>query len=213
MDDISIFTHHLHLAEALRTIGQALTAIGLTLNASKTECWINETTVPYAPSYDNIPRAKIPSILRSTLQSTPILHEPDAPPTQYAQDDAPALAKLVDHRRTLAQKIHRLHLEGLPAHVAQALWRTVTAGDATYTARTTGLPASIATHLDTITTDLLQTLYDLGLEHDDNKRVFNAMADGGLGFTSATYLKDAADVASLHQCAPPNPPTAQLPQP
>ena len=40
------------------------------------------------------------------------------------------------------------------------------------------------------------------MEPRDHQRLCAPIADGGLGYTGAVHLKDAADVASLRQCTP-----------
>ena len=68
MDDTTLFTHHHSIAATLQAAVTALNEVGLQLNQTKTECWINDATIPYDTTYNNIPRAKHPTILRSTMK-------------------------------------------------------------------------------------------------------------------------------------------------
>ena len=77
-------------------------------------------------------------VLKNTTDPTPI--RPDTPDTTATPTipQSPEHLKLVTKRQTQATRLQQLHDNGLTTHVAQALWRTNTASDATHTARATG---------------------------------------------------------------------------
>ncbi len=83
-----------------------------------------------------------------------------------------------------------------------ALWQTATAFDITFTARTTGLDPRVAAKLDQITIDLWQEWLGTPMTPQDTTRIFASLSNQGLGFTSATQIKDAALIASWVQTAP-----------
>ena len=68
MGDITLFMHHQGINTTLQVAISVLANVGLQLNQTKTECWINSTTLPYDTTYNRVPRAKRPAILRSTLE-------------------------------------------------------------------------------------------------------------------------------------------------
>jgi hypothetical protein len=131
----------------------------------------------------------------------PIIPDPGGH-DQFLNEHAPELQRLLTKRTAIAERIQRLHAAGLCTHVAQALWRTATASDATFTARTTGLDLQTAEKLDRITTEFWEKWLNEPLTHADKVRLFSSLSDGGLGFTSAQHIKDAALVASWIQAAP-----------
>ena len=153
MDDINILVSHQRLSEALLVVKSALGALGLQLNDAKTECWIDPDTDPFAARYQGIPRAKRPVVLKTTAE--PIAATPDnrQNPEHYLHENAPELQRLLVKRSTTAARLKRLQAQGLSTHVAQALWRTVTASDSPFAARTTGFDSRTASELDKITTD------------------------------------------------------------
>ena len=61
MDDVNILTPHVNLINAHATIKRNLSALGLLLNDSKTECWINEKSVAPSTHYQSLPRSLDPS--------------------------------------------------------------------------------------------------------------------------------------------------------
>ena len=79
MDDATLFMHHRGITDALHAATTALANVGLQLNQTKTECWINDTVLPYATTCNNIPRTKRPAILRSALKSAPHPTRPRSP--------------------------------------------------------------------------------------------------------------------------------------
>ena len=111
-------------------------------------CWINPHALPYEDTFEGIPRAKHPHILRTNAQPTPIARDDHAPPTQYSQSHAPQYQRLTEQRQHLADRLAALRDNGLPIHVTQAFWRTLTAGDLTFTARPTGITPDVAPYPD-----------------------------------------------------------------
>jgi hypothetical protein len=89
MDDINIITHYSNIKNALDTITTNLRELGLQLNTTKTECWINPTTVPPSDQHLNIKRTTRPVVLKTTTEPIPIT--PDAPdsPTPFLNAQAP----------------------------------------------------------------------------------------------------------------------------
>ena len=201
MDDINILTRHQFMPQALTAIERNLNALGLQLNSSKTECWVHPSTVPLAPQYYGIKRTSRPIVLKSAAQPMPTI--PEGPnQTQFLKEQAPEYQRLLDKRTATATRIKQLHAQGLSTHVAQALWRTATASDATFTARTLGLDTTVARKLDQMTIDLWQEWLNTPLTTQDITRIFSSISNHGLGFTSATHIKDAALIASWAQTAP-----------
>ena len=113
-----------------------------------------------------------------------------------------AATRVLEKRQQTAQRLQTLHKHGLNTHTAQALWRTATASDATFVARTVGLDTNTAANLDQTTLNLLQTLLDTRFDDKDAIRLFSAIAEQGFGFTAATHIKDTALIASWQQTAP-----------
>lgn len=74
MDDIALFMHHHHLADTLQTAATALAAVGLLLNHTKTECWIDENVVP-------------PTRLSTATSPEPNYHQSFAPPSKTLPSD------------------------------------------------------------------------------------------------------------------------------
>ena len=202
MDDINILTKPDHLTNAAHTLKNNLQPLGLQLNDSKTECWINPNHTPYDGHHHNIRRTQRPIILKTTAQPVPIIPDNHDNPTQFLNEHAPELQKLLTKRTASAARLQQLHSQGLTTHVAQALWRTATASDATFIARTTGIDAHTATKLDQITIDLHQQWLNTPFTQRDNIRLFDSLNEQGFGFTSTTHIKDTALIASWQQLAP-----------
>ena len=202
MDDINIITNHNNLTHALDTINTNLTTLGLELNQSKTECWINPHTIPLPDTHQTIKRTPRPMILKTTAE--PLPSAPDNPndATQYTDTHSPEHQRLITKRNDTATILNKLTNHGLSTHVAQALWRTATAGDATFTARTIGINHATATTLDTLTINLHEQWHQTELSNTDHVQLFTSIAEGGFGFTSTTQIKDTALIASWRQLAP-----------
>jgi hypothetical protein len=98
MDDINILTKHDNLATALDTAKQELQQLGLQLNVTKTECWINANVMAPADSHQGIPRTSRPTVLKATAEPMPIIPDDLANPTQILQESAPELQRLVTRR-------------------------------------------------------------------------------------------------------------------
>ena len=199
MDDITILIHHSHVHKAYTIVEQQLATIGLSLNKSKTECWIDEQTLPWQPKHNNVTRVKRPQVLKSTVTPTYLHTDHD---NTNGTTHPPEQIKLINHRKALATRLQHLHAHGLPSHTAQALWRTTSAGDCNYAARTLGLTQAAATELDNITTNLINAWTGLHLDDHDNKRIFATISAGGLGFTATNHIKDTAYLASWDALAP-----------
>ena len=121
--------------------------------------------------------------------------------TQILNETAPELQDLVNKRTTKARRLQHLHSQGLSTHTAQALWRTATASDATFIARTTGIATHTATQLDQITVNLCQQWFGTDFTPHDHMRLFDSIHQGGFGFTSTLHIKDTAIIASCQQAA------------
>ena len=143
MDDINIITDYRMLPAALGCVKNNLRTLGLQLNDSKTECWINPACQATATHHVGIPRTERPTVLKSTAQPMPIMPDPSSH-DQFLDEHAPELQRLVAKRTSIAKRLKRLHAAGLCTHVAQALWRAAAASDATFAARTTGLDLQTA---------------------------------------------------------------------
>ena len=202
MDDVNIITHHTNIRTALDTITANIEELGLQLNTTKTECWVNPTAVPPSDKHHNIKRTTRPVVLKTTAEPVPIT--PDAPttPTPYIHEHAPEHQRLVTKRARTATRLQHLRSQGLTTHVAQALWRTATAGDATFTARAIGLDTTTATNLDRVTVGLHEQWLNCEFTPQDNIQLFSSISNGGFGFTSTLHIKDTALVASWQQVAP-----------
>lgn len=202
MDDINIITHHSNLRKALDTIVAKLQRLGLQLNTSKTECWVNPAVLPPSPTHQGIKRTTRPTVLKTTAEPIPIT--PDAPSTlsPIAHEQAPEHQRLITKRAKTAARLQHLQTHGLPTHIAQALWRTATASDATFTARTIGLDAATANALDAFTVQLHEQWLSTTLSENENIQLFTSISKGGFGFTSASHMKDTALLASWQQVAP-----------
>ena len=202
MDDVNIVTQHGNIKNALDTITTDLQALGLQLNATKTECWINPTAAPPSDTHQNIKRTSRPIVLKTTADPTPVIPDEPASPTPYLREQAPEHQRLITKRTRTATRLHRLQTQGLPTHIAQALWRTATAGDVNFTARAVGLDSTTAATLDAITVKLHEEWLNTTLTPQDNVKLFTSMAQGGFAFTSALHIKDTALVASWQQVGP-----------
>ena len=202
MDDINILTKHQNHPMALQTVRHNLRNIGLKLNDSKTECWIDASVAAPSTHYQGILRAKRPTVLKTTAEPMPPVPESQTDTAPYLHEDAPELQRLINKRRNIATRLRQLQKQGLPIHIAQALWRTATAGDATFTARTVGLNLSTATALDQMTLELWSEWLHEAPTKEDAARIFSSITNEGFGFTAATHIKDAALIASWSQVAP-----------
>ena len=202
MDDINILTKQGNLSKALDAAKHELHQLGLQLNDAKTECWINPCTVAAEDSYQGIPRTQRPTVLKASAEPMPIIPDDLTNPTQILNERAPELQRLVTKRMTTATRLQQLHSQGLSTHIAQALWRTATASDATFTARTVGIDNHTATKLDKITVEMFQQWIDAPLTPTDRLRLFDAIKEQGFGFTSTLHIKDTALIASWQQVAP-----------
>ena len=202
MDDITLLTHHDNLQPALDTITHEVQQLGLQLNTTKTECWIHPTAVPPNDHHQHIRRTTRPLILKATVHPTPVIPDTPDTPTPYTDDNAPEHQHLIATRRQHATRLQQLHDQGLTTHVAQALWRTVTAGDSTYLARATGLAEHTATQLDLITIHMFERWLNTTLTTQDHYKLFTGLNKGGLGMTSATHIRHTAFIASWQQAAP-----------
>jgi hypothetical protein len=201
LDDINIFTTHVNLAKALQLVTCNLQALGLQVNTSKTECWINPTTVPYAANYLGIKRTQRPIVLKTTAEPIPLTRDNPSNPGE-CEHHAPEHQRLVHKRSKAATRLNKLHEQGLSTHVAQALWRTGTASDSTFTARTIGIDVTTATTLDKITIALFEKWLQTPLTDRDIILLFTSMKEGGMGFTATTHIKDTGLIASWLQNAP-----------
>jgi hypothetical protein len=141
-------------------------------------------------------------ILKTTAEPLPTTHDDPDNPTQYTYPQAAEQQRLILKRTTTATQLQQLTSHGLPNHVAQALWRTATASDATFTARTIGIDNDTATALDKLTITLHEQWHNTQFTPSDNTQLFTSIADGGFGFTSTTHIKDTALIASWQQVAP-----------
>ena len=199
MDDINIITHHTNIHNALDTITTTTSELGLQLNTTKTECWVHPTAAPPSDHYDNIKRTTRPIVLKTTIDPVPVT--PDAPTTTtpYHHDQAPEHQRLLSKRTHTATRLRQLHSQGLTTHVAQALWRTATASDSTFTARAMGINTATATALDNMTVHFHEQWHNTTLTPQDNIQLFTSITNGGFGFTSALHIKDIALVASWQQ--------------
>lgn len=202
MDDINIITHHSNIKHALDTVTTYVEQLGLQLNTTKTECWVHPTAVPPSDTHFSIRRTTRPIVLKTTAEPIPIIPDNPNTPTPYIHEHAPEHQRLLTKRAHTATRLQHLHSQGLTTHVAQALWRTATASDATFTARTIGLDTTTATKLDTITVKLHEEWLDTQLTPHDNFQLFTSINSGGFGFTSTLHIKDTALVASWQQVAP-----------
>jgi hypothetical protein len=132
------------------------------------------------------------------------LHSLDgATPGSLLPPSAPEHSHVLQKREKAAQTLRRLQAAGLQNHVAQALWRTATAGDATFVARMVGLPDEVAQQLDEITTGLWAEWLEMTDLPDNAKaRLWQPLREGGMGYTAATHLQGTALVASWKQVLP-----------
>jgi hypothetical protein len=102
-----------------------------------------------------------------------------------------------------AANLVRLHKAGLPTQIAQALWRTLTAGDAAFVARTCGLPQQTTKQLDQITTDTIYTLFNnTPAANIPSPEIWIPIKKGRLGFTSAQLTAAPAYVTGWTTTAP-----------
>ena len=148
--------------------------------------------VPPSDTHHTIKRTTRPTVLKTTTE--PIPTTPDAPntPTPYLHEQAPEHQRLITKRTRAATRLQHLQTQGLHTHVAQALWRTATAGDATFTARAIGLNETTAHNLDTITVILHEKWLNTKFTAYDNVQLFSSITNGGFGFTSTLQIKDTA---------------------
>ena len=202
MDDINILTKCQHQPIALQNIRRNLNNIGLKLNDSKTECWVHPSVAAPSTHYQGILRAMRPTVLKTTAEPMPPVPDSLTDTAQYLHESAPELQRLIAKRRNKATRLRQLQKQGLPIHVAQALWRTATAGDATFTSRTVGLNLSTAAALDQMTIELWSEWLHEAPTNEDAARIFSSITNGGFGFTASTHIRDAALVASWTQVAP-----------
>lgn len=201
MDDVNIFINQAHAARAVAILEEELLKLGLRLNPTKTNVWICPINEPMADgAWQGINRTNGPVILKNTTQSIPVTPDvPDIPVTMTAPD-APEPVAAVTARQDTARRVMELQDAGLPHHTAQALWRTYTAGDVTFLARTVGLSDRTAALLDKETTQLWQHwLGGPGVARCVNMKIWQPLKDG---FTSAKHLQYMALVASWKQLTP-----------
>ena len=118
--------------------------------------------------------------------------------------DSPEVQQLLDKRSGMTHRLLQLRDAGLPTQFALAMFRYAIAGDATFLARTCGIPPRAQIDLDRITTRTSCTL----LHADDItettwQRIFLPTRLGGLGMWSATTTARAAFTASSGHERPP----------
>jgi hypothetical protein len=137
MDDMYIMVHPEHLKETMDSVKCNLAKIGLHLNEDKTTVWHPEQSVREQLKQHGYPITDNPTVLKTTTLPIPVIPAPTASQGTLIAQHGPE--HLAVHRRRMkaAEGIMQLQNAGLNHHTAQSLWRTYTASDATFLARTT----------------------------------------------------------------------------
>ena len=118
--------------------------------------------------------------------------------------DAPEPAALLCHRQAVIDRLRSLCAAGLSIQAAVALFRHSTSADATFLARTVGLPLDAQASCDSMVSGFLQELLSATTPFPDVSitRLFLPLRMGGLGFSSQRLTADHAASASWMQCLP-----------
>ena len=203
MDDFYIMAHHQQAHRAMGHATDALRTIGLHLNQDKTTIWLHSQLHTGGDTFQGIKRVPRPVVLQNTADPIVAFWDSHSGGNTLTDNNADETTKAVQRRRDLAERIVHLQKHNLPYHTAQALWRTATAGDATFLARTAGIDDHTATALDNITTTLWRIWLHVDTLPDHvTQRIWQPLSEGGLGFTAAKHLQHAALIASWKQTLP-----------
>jgi hypothetical protein len=200
MDDMYIMVHPEYLKETMDNIKRNLTKIGLHLNEDKTTVWHRDQTTREQLKQHGYPTTDSPTVLKTTTLPIPVTPAPTASQGSLIAENGPEHSAVHRRRTKAAERIIQLQNAGLNHHTAQSLWRTYTASDATFLARTTGIDPQAAQALDAITTQLWQ--HWLGMETIPEipyQLIWQPLKEGGMGFTAAKHLQGTALLASWRQ--------------
>ena len=111
--------------------------------------------------------------------------------------DSPEVHQLLAKRSGMTQRLLQLRDAGLPTQFALAMFRYAIAGDATFLARTCGIPPRAQIDLDHITTrTACALLHADDITETTRQRIFLPTRLGGLGVWSAIATARAAFTAS-----------------
>ena len=190
-----------HMVHQLRA---ELLGTGMELNLAKSTLWMPPGSDPPAePVGQLVPHARVlrtAAILGETDAPAPT-HASDGPPTPTPSD--PAYNALQTKRQHMCARLQRLHAAGLSTQVAVCALKALSAGDATFLARASGLPQEVIDALDhqlhNTATALLRLPPALG--PDQRRQLYLPVRMGGLGLTRQGIVAPAAFEASWLQAA------------
>ena len=127
----------------------------------------------------------------------PALQDVSSEGDTMTHSDSPEVHQLLSKRAGMTQRLLQLRDAGLPTQFALAMFRYAIAGDATFLARTCGIPPRAQFDLDHITTrTACALLHADDITETTRQRIFLPTRLGGLGMWSAITTARAAFTAS-----------------
>ena len=152
--------------------------------------------MPVPPGLLEVPKTDAPTVLRQDVLWAPVnTRATDA--GYLVAEDHPKWGSLIEARKHIATRLLDLVEAGLPVQTAFYLLRYTVGGDATWLARTTGIPATVSAQLDACTWQAVQGLLKLqGATEATKDLVFLPTKLGGMGLTSAEHMAEPANLAS-----------------
>ena len=202
VDDVTCLIKPEHIADTLSAAAVAAQRMGLAINTRKCTVWCPPGAAARLPAgAAQLERAPTPIVLGQFLEPAHLYFEagPDGD-SQLDPDDSTCQA-LLDKRRGFVARLFDLTRNGLSKQAAHCLLRLFAASDATWTARTMGLPAATATQLDDILVGAIKHLHNWSnFNAHMALKAFMPVAEGGLGYASCAAMRAGAIASSWALC-------------
>ena len=204
VDDVTCLVKPEHVHDTLAAAADAARQMGLSINTRKCTVWCPPGAAARLPAGPNqLEQAPTPIVLGQFLEPGHLYFEAGPDGESQLDPNDVTCQSLLDKRKTFVTRLLGLTRQGLSKQAAHCLLRLFTASDTTWTARTMGLPAATAAHLDDI---LVAALNDLHNWSNFNahmaQRAFMPVAEGGLGFASCAATRAGAIASSWALCLP-----------
>jgi hypothetical protein len=195
LDDLNVLGSPEAVAAAWQAIKAKGPTLGLHPQPAKSGVYI-PPGVPIPPGLTEVPPSDAPTVLRQDVLWAPVnTRATDA--GYLVPEDHPRWGGLLDARRHITDRLLDLVEADLPVQTAFYLLRYAVGGDATWLARTTGIPPTVAAQLDTCTWRAVLNLLKLQGATEATKEVaFLPTKLGGMGLTSAEHMAEPANLAS-----------------
>ena len=204
VDDVTCLVKPEHVHDTLAAAADAARQMGLSINTRKCTVWCPPGAAARLPAGPNqLEQAPTPIVLGQFLEPGHLYFEAGPDGESQLDPNDVTCQSLLDKRKAFITRLLDLTRQGLSKQAAHCLLRLFTASDTTWTARTMGLPAATAAHLDDI---LVAALNDLHNWSNFNahmaQRAFMPVAEGGLGFASCAATRAGAIASSWALCLP-----------